>query len=305
LTDVESDVLDAAKAKLDVDGMVADLASKQGVDEFISDVGTNFDIWVHAAGITGAKGDPLQVRDEDWDHALNIDFMSSIRLARHLGPAMIDKGWGRIVFVTSENVAQPYPDETVYNASKSALLSLTKSIAMQHSGVGLLVNCVAPAFIETPMTDGMMQQRAEEKSCSFDEAVESFLKEQRPYLVLGRRGTVAEVAPTIALLCSNRAGFTTGANDRVDGARSAPSTYERRRDRPHTAELIVARDVLFLNSTSYKGALYGSSSYHPFRPPAAARRIFTSRHRQAFLDQHSVDHSGLHPRRRARRLDHC
>lgn len=217
LTDLDEEALEQAKSDLGLDGKSADLSTRGGVDTFFEEVGTGFDIWVHAAGVTGAKGDPLEMSEKDWDHALNIDFMSSVRIARHLGPAMCKSGWGRIVFVTSENVAQPYPDETVYNASKSALLSFAKSIAMAHSDKGLLVNCIAPAFIETPMTDGMMEQRAEQNGCSFDEAVEGFLKEQRPYLVLGRRGQVAEVAPTIALLCSNRASFTTGSNYRIDG----------------------------------------------------------------------------------------
>ena len=217
LTDVDDDALEKAKADLGVEGSTGDLSSKDGVEAFLKEAGTAFDIWVHAAGVTGAKGDPLEMEEEDWEKALNIDFLSAVRMGRHLGPAMISRGWGRIVFVTSENVAQPYPDETVYNASKSALLSWSKSVAMMHSGEGLLVNCVAPAFIETPMTDGMMEKRAEEKGCSFDEAVESFLEEERPYLVLKRRGQVEEVAPTIALLCSNRASFTTGAAYRVDG----------------------------------------------------------------------------------------
>ena len=217
LTDVDDDALLQAKDALGVSGQAADLSTQKGVDQFFDTVGTDFDIWVHAAGVTGAKGDPLKMTDDDWDHALNIDFMSSVRMARRLAPEMCDRAWGRIVFVTSENVAQPYPDETVYNAAKSALLSFAKSVSMQHSDKGLLVNCVAPAFIETPMTDGMMEQRSDQMDCSFDEAVQSFLSEQRPYLILGRRGQVTEVAPTIALLCSNRMNFTTGANYRIDG----------------------------------------------------------------------------------------
>lgn len=217
LTDVDDEALQAAAQKLGVAATAADLSAVSGVQNFFASVGTDFDIWVHAAGVTGAKGDPLTMSEDDWDHALNIDFMSAVRMARHLGPAMCDRGWGRMVFVTSENIAQPYPDETVYNASKSALLSFAKSIAMQHSGKGLLVNCISPAFIETPMTDGMMEKRAKEKECSIEEAVESFLDEERPYLVLKRRGQAEEVAPTIALLCSDRASFTTGANYRVDG----------------------------------------------------------------------------------------
>lgn len=217
LTDVDEDELAQAAEDLGVKFQVGDLSSKDGVDKLIDAVGTDFDIWVHAAGVTGAKGDPLNMSEDDWDHALNIDFLSGVRMALHLCPAMIDRGWGRVVFVASENVAQPYPDETVYNAAKSALLSFAKSVAMQHSDKGLLVNAIAPAFIESPMTDGMMEKRAEEMGCSFDEAIESFLKEERPYLVLGRRGKVEEVAPVIAMLCSERASFVTGSNWRVDG----------------------------------------------------------------------------------------
>lgn len=217
LTDVDEDELAKAKTALGVEGQTADLSSVSGVDAFVKAVGTGFDIWVHCAGVTGAKGDPLTMEEDDWKHAINIDFLSAVRLARHLGPAMCRRGWGRIVFLTSENVAQPYPDETVYNASKSALLSFAKSVAMAHSDKGLLVNCVAPAFIESPMTDGMMEKRAEELGCSVEDAIESFLEEERPYLVMGRRGQAEEVAPTIALLCSDRATFSTGANYRVDG----------------------------------------------------------------------------------------
>lgn len=120
--------------------------------------------------------------DDDWDHALNADALSTVRMARHLGPAMCDRRRRLIVFVTSDNVAQLYFKQTAYNVSKSAVLSFAKSVVMQHSGKGVRVNCMAPLFTETLMTDGMVEQRAMDMECSYDEVVESFLEDQRPSL---------------------------------------------------------------------------------------------------------------------------
>lgn len=221
LTDIDEDAL--KKADADIGGvagtMVADLTDTGDIAKLkdrLAEQG-GCDILVHAAGITGAKGDPLEMADEDWMEAWEIDFMSAVRLSRALVPHMVDKGWGRVVFVTSENAVQPYADEAVYNAAKAALLNFTKCVSMPYAPKGVLFNTVSPAFIETPMTDGMMEKRAEEMGVSMDEAIKSFLKEERPFLTLGRRGRVEEVAPVIALLCSDRASFTVGSAYRVDG----------------------------------------------------------------------------------------
>ncbi|MFO6463871.1 SDR family NAD(P)-dependent oxidoreductase [Jannaschia sp. KMU-145] len=223
LTDIDEDELSEAASKLG-DGVVtvvADLTSQDGADKVaqaVADAGWQADILVHAAGVTGAKGDPLaDITEEDWEHAWNTDFMTAVRMSKAFIPGMNDRGWGRVVFVTSENVAQPYPDEVVYNASKAAVLSFAKGMSQVYAQKGTLINCVAPAFIETDMTDGMMEKRAEEKGVSFEEAIDSFLEEERPHLVLDRRGKPEEVAFVIACLCSNRASFVNGSNWRVDG----------------------------------------------------------------------------------------
>lgn len=175
------------------------------------------DIVVHTAGITGAKGHPLDMKDSDYDDTWRINFMSAVHMARATFPVMRERGWGRFVCITSENAVQPYWDEAVYNVSKAALATFVKNLAYGEAGNGILCNTISPAFIESPMTDGMMHKRAEEKGCSFDEAIESFLAEERPGIKLLRRGKPEEVAAAIALAVSERGSFISGANIRVDG----------------------------------------------------------------------------------------
>lgn len=221
LSDTNREDLEEVVERLGIEATidVSDLSSTEGAKSLakaVDDFG-GCDALVHTAGITGEKGDPLEMTDEAWHEAWTIDFMSAVRLSRELVPKMVEGGWGRVVFVTSENAVQPYTDEAVYNAAKAALLNFTKCLSLAYASRGVLVNAVSPAFIESPMTDGMMEQRAEEKGVDFDEAVESFLEEERPFLKLKRRGKVSEVAPVIALLVSERASFVTGAAYRVDG----------------------------------------------------------------------------------------
>ncbi|MBO0903024.1 SDR family NAD(P)-dependent oxidoreductase [Jiella sonneratiae] len=222
LSDLKIDELerDAAALPTEVLCVAADVTRQADVDTMARKGREKFgtiDIVVHTSGITGAKGDPLDMTDEDYLEAWQIDFMSAVRVARATFPAMREKGWGRFVCITSENAVQPYWEEATYNTAKAALAAFVKNLSYEEAKHGILCNTVSPAFIETAMTDGMMEKRAKELGVSFDEAVESFLDEERPGIALKRRGRVDEVAAAIALIVSERGSFINGSNMRVDG----------------------------------------------------------------------------------------
>jgi 3-oxoacyl-[acyl-carrier protein] reductase len=211
---------EAATLAGDVVTVAADVTKQPDVDRIARTAVERFgrlDIVVHTSGITGAKGDPLEMTDDDYLEAWQNDFMSAVRVARATFPEMRMNGWGRFVCVTSENAAQPYWEEATYNAAKAALSAFVKNLSYRSPEAGILCNTVAPAFIATKMTDEMMEKRAKENGTSFDAAVDSFLQEERPGIVLKRRGRAEEVAAVVALLVSEHASFVNGANYRVDG----------------------------------------------------------------------------------------
>ncbi len=198
-------------ADLSKDGEVQELAARA------KERSGGADILVNSAGIRGAAGDFLDLTDEDWYNTIDIDLMGAVRVCRAFIPQMRDKGWGRIVLISSENALQPYEDESPYDACKAGIINLTKCLSKAYSPEGIMINCVSPAYIATPMTDGMMKELAEKHDIYEEEAVEWFLANKRSNIVTNRRGKAAEVASVIALLCSERASYITGSNYRVDG----------------------------------------------------------------------------------------
>ena len=224
LSDLDSGPLQKAADSLaelgEVHPVAADLLKPNDVTKLARAVAERFGaahILVHAAGITGPTGDFLELTDEDWLKAIETDLMTAVRVCRAFIPGMRQAGWGRIVLFGSEDAEQPYIEELPYCAAKAGILNLTKGLSKSYGKQGVLVNTVSPAFIQTPMTDAMMDKRSKKLGVSFDEAVQSFLKEERSTMVLQRRGQVEEVASLIAYLCSNLSSFITGSNFRVDG----------------------------------------------------------------------------------------
>lgn len=224
MTDRQQDSLIAALDSLDADagrlhGFAADITSNESVralkDNVAGAVG-EIDILVQVAGIHGAEGAFHEIDEAGWLRTLDVDLMGQVRILQAFLPDLRNGGWGRLVFVSSEDAVQPYDDELPYCAAKAGVLSLARGLSRSYASEGLLVNTVSPAFIATPMTDEMMDKLAETRGTDRNEAIQHFLKKQRPFMELGRRGEPEEVAAVIAFLCSDRASFVNGANYRVD-----------------------------------------------------------------------------------------
>jgi NAD(P)-dependent dehydrogenase (short-subunit alcohol dehydrogenase family) len=225
VSDQDQDALDKAAAELGapegtVHAFAADITSVDDLaalhDKVTSAVGA-IDILVQSAGITGAQGLFDEIDDDGWTSTLEVDLLGPVRLVREFLPDLRSGGWGRLVMIASEDAVQPYDDELPYCVAKAGVLAFVKGLSRSYAREGLLVNAVSPAFIHTPMTDAMMDKRAEQEGdSSRDEAIASFLEEERPYLELKRRGEPEEVAAVVTFLCSDRASFVNGSNYRVD-----------------------------------------------------------------------------------------
>ena len=220
VSDRDQSMLDEAAARLDgeVTAIAADITSIESVAQLharVQEAVGDIDILVQSAGITGAQGLFHEI-DAGWLDTIETDLLGPVRLVREFLPSLRKGGWGRLVLVASEDGMQPYDDELPYCAAKAGILALAKGLSRSYASEGLLVNCVSPAFIHTPMTDAMMEKRADKLGVPVDEAIESFLDEERPYMELKRRGETDEVANVIAFLCSDLASFVNGSNYRVD-----------------------------------------------------------------------------------------
>ena len=141
---LESDAASLPGETICVAADVTDQAAVDGLAKAALDRFGTIDIVVHTSGITGAKGDPLEMTDADYDEAWAVDFFSAVRIARATFPAMRDKGWGRFVCITSENAVQPYWEEATYNVSKAALSAFVKNLSYNEAHHGILCNTLSP-----------------------------------------------------------------------------------------------------------------------------------------------------------------
>ena len=188
--------------------LTGDIATSADVNAAVAKVEAELggiDILVNSAGVPGASLRTTDVSDEEWQRVFAINANGSFFMCRAVLPGMIERGYGRIVLVASIAGKEGNPMAAAYSASKAAVIAMTKAIGKDVAGTGVLVNCIAPAVIETPILDGLSQHHID------------YMVERIP---LGRMGTPDEVAALVCFLASEELSFSTGATYDISGGRA-------------------------------------------------------------------------------------
>ncbi len=194
-----------ANSAADIQGDVSRSQDLDAAAARIEDEHGRLDVLVNSAGIPGESVRTVDVTDEEWERVLAVNASGSFYACRAVLPGMIARGYGRIVLVASIAGKEGNPMAGAYSASKAAVIAMTKAIGKDVAGTGVLVNCIAPAVIETPILEGLSKQHID------------YMVERIP---LGRVGTADEVAALVAWLASEDCSFSTGATYDISGGRA-------------------------------------------------------------------------------------
>ena len=181
---------------------LADAAAVDGLVEAAeAAAGAPLDILVANAGIT-KDGLLLRMKDEDWDTVLTVNLESYFRLSRAAVKGMMRRRYGRIIGITSVVGVMGNPGQVNYAASKAGMIGFSKALAQEVATRGITVNCVAPGFIESPMTEALTEAQKAQILTT---------------IPTGRLGQGAEVAAACAYLASTEAAYVTGQTLHVNG----------------------------------------------------------------------------------------
>lgn len=215
------DVIVAARsAPPDLAGMrfvPADLSSPEGVAALADEVnaGGPLDVLVQNAGGAASSAPVLDTYDASWESDLTLNLLAVIRLDKLLVPAMVRRGRGVVVHVSSIAGHYPQPGQVSYAASKAALNSYSRSLAVDVGPTGVRVVNVLPGFIPTTGARAAHQRMADERGVTLGEMQQELAERLR--VPMGHPGTEVDAAELVAFLASDRARWITGAEFRVDG----------------------------------------------------------------------------------------
>ena len=182
-----------------------DLSDGAAVDALVpaavEALGGKLDILVNNGGIT-RDNLVMRMKDEEWDQVIRVNLEAAFRLARAAARPMMKARFGRIVSITSVVGTTGNPGQANYAASKGALTAMSKALAQELASRGITVNCVAPGFIASPMTD------------SLPDAQKEALNARIP---IGKMGEGADIGAAVVYLASREAGYVTGQTLHVNG----------------------------------------------------------------------------------------
>lgn len=198
-----------------VTGIAADLGTKEGVDSLTGQLPA-VDILVNNLGIFEPKPFP-EITDEDWQRFFEVNVLSGVRLSRFYLPGMLQKNWGRIVFISSESGVNIPVEMIHYGVTKTAQIALARGLAETTAGTNVTVNSVLPGPTRSEGVGQFVQDLAKAQGTDATAVEADFFRTARPTSLLKRFATPEEVAAMVVYVCSPRASATNGAALRVDG----------------------------------------------------------------------------------------
>jgi 3-oxoacyl-[acyl-carrier protein] reductase len=207
ISGTREDALNALKAELGsrvhaATCNLSDVASVEALPKKAEEAaGAPIDILVNNAGIT-RDNLFMRMKDEEWDQVIAVNLTAAFRLSRAVLRGMMKKRWGRIISVTSVVGTTGNPGQGNYAAAKAGLIGMSKSLAAEVASRNITVNCVAPGFIATAMTDALNEQQ---KAALM------------PRIPAGRMGTSNDIASAVVYLASEEAAYLTGQTLHVNG----------------------------------------------------------------------------------------
>ncbi len=198
-----------------ISGVVADFLDKNSISNLIDSI-KQVDILINNVGIYKSQSFQ-ETTDTDWTDMLEVNVMSGVRLSRAFLPQMIEKNWGRILFISSECAALVPEDLIAYSTTKAALLSLSRGLAQTTRGTNVTVNAVLPGSTLSEGAENFLQEQSEKTNLSKKEVTDNFFKNVRTSSLLERFISTEELANTIVYLASPLSAATNGAAIKVDG----------------------------------------------------------------------------------------
>jgi NAD(P)-dependent dehydrogenase (short-subunit alcohol dehydrogenase family) len=198
-----------------VTGVAADVATAEGCAALVEAV-PSVDILINNAGIFEPK--PFfDIPDADWMRFFKTNVMSGVRLSRAYLPGMLERNWGRIIFISSESAVNIPVEMIHYGFTKTAQLSVAQGLAQLTSGTSVTVNSVLPGPTRSEGVEDFLKSMADAAGKTPDEMAANFVKEHRPTSLLQRFASVEEVANMVIYAASKEASATNGAALRVEG----------------------------------------------------------------------------------------